>query len=430
MTDRKVSLLLVDDNEDGLLSMEAVLRRPEYELVTAKSGAEAVALAREREFAAILLDVQMPGMDGFETARLLKQSELSRDVPILFLTAIDKDLRYVHQGYEVGAVDYLFKPYDPFVLRAKVGVFVRLYLQNQRIREQERALRSANLELELRVRERTVELERANLRLKQEISEHEKLENHLRAEKKSLERVNLELDSFVYIASHDLRTPLRAIACFANFLQRDYFERLDDQGKDYLEEIMQSAVKMSQLIEDLLTLSRVSRVNNPYERVDLKALMASVAQRLDMDIRQTGAELRIQDGLPELFCDRIKMTEVLVNLVSNAVKFSSKREGTKPVVEVGWADRGEFYEIFVKDNGIGISPQYHGQIFDMFRRLHSNEEYEGTGAGLHIVKRVVEGHGGTVRVESELGQGAKFILLMPKADRAPVPEGARAEASV
>jgi len=233
-------------------------------------------------------------------------------------------------------------------------------------------------------------------------------------QKKELKLVNQELDSFVYTASHDLRAPLRGIASFATFLEEDYKDKLDEQGKDYLNEIRKAATKMNDLIEDLLLLSRISRIKNPYEDVAINDIVNTVRERIKHDIKEKNVDLVISKSLPVVRCDRIKMTEVFQNFINNAIKFSSKNNKQRPRVEVGYVDEGDQHKFFIKDNGIGIDPKYHDQIFGIFKRLHTDKEYEGTGAGLSIIKRVIDDHQGKIWVESEVGHGATFCFTIPK----------------
>ncbi|MCG3176754.1 MAG: Adaptive-response sensory-kinase SasA [Candidatus Omnitrophica bacterium] len=238
--------------------------------------------------------------------------------------------------------------------------------------------------------------------------------SRLEEQRQDLERVNLELDSFVYTASHDLRAPLRAIGSFADFLEQDHGPKLDAQGRDYLSEIKKGVRRMAALIDDLLTLSRLSRIHNPYENVEMTSLAKEVLDRLGFDIDSSGVEVVVHDPLPTIRCDRIKMGELLINLIGNAVKYSSKLSGRRGRVEIGYLDRDAEHVLYVRDNGIGIEPKYHEQIFGMFKRLHTQEEYEGTGAGLSIVKRIVEEHRGRVWLESSPGKGSTFFFSIPK----------------
>lgn len=235
----------------------------------------------------------------------------------------------------------------------------------------------------------------------------------LEQRRENLEKSNLELDTFVYTASHDLRAPLRGVSCFADFLQEDLGDQLSEKGHEYISEIHKGVNRMNKLIEDLLSLSRLSRVNNPFTLNSVSDILEDALDRIELDIRRTGAELKIQKDLPMVMCDRIKITEVFVNLINNAVKFSSRENTGHPVIEIGFRTLESCNEFWVKDNGIGIDPKYFEKIFVLFERLHDQDEYDGTGAGLSIVKRIINDHGGSIRIESAPGQGAEFIFSIP-----------------
>ncbi len=259
-----------------------------------------------------------------------------------------------------------------------------------------------------------------------DISERRAAEEKLEAERKALKKANLELDSFVYTASHDLRAPLRGIASFSRFLEEDYADRLDDEGRDHLRRIRKGVGRMVQLIDDLLSLSRISRQDHPYEAVQVDTMIRSVMERLEFDLEASRVKLVIPEHLPVISCDRIKVSEVFLNLINNAIKFSQKnnnggpgRAGVPvseggPKVEVGFQEQNDDYHFSVKDNGIGIDPKYHERIFGIFQRLHTRGEYEGTGAGLSIVKRVIDDHKGRIWIDSKLGEGATFHFTIPK----------------
>jgi len=243
----------------------------------------------------------------------------------------------------------------------------------------------------------------------------EKERGKLVEQKNLLEKVNKELDSFVYTVSHDLHAPLRAISAFASFLDEDYKNKLDKEGKENVDEIRKGANRMNDLISDLLTLSRISRVQNPYEDIDANKLISSVAERLKFDIKENKVDLKIQKNMPIIHCDRIKISEVFLNLINNAIKFSSKNNKETPRVEMGYRDKDKFHEFFIRDNGIGIDPRYHKDVFGIFKRIQTSDQFEGTGAGLTIVKRVINDHDGKIWIESELGKGATFYFTIPKA---------------
>jgi signal transduction histidine kinase len=236
-------------------------------------------------------------------------------------------------------------------------------------------------------------------------------EEQLRQKAAELEAKNQELDAFTYSVSHDLKEPLRAIEAFSRFILEDYADRLDEQGREYLLRLANAAVRMKKLIEDLLTLSRASRESRRRTQVDVGRLVRDVVERMSSTVEGRGATVEVEDGLPDVLADPPRVEEVFANLLGNALKFN---ESKRPSVKIGVrATEGGMATFYVQDNGIGIDPRYHERIFGVFQRLHRREEYEGTGAGLAIVKRVVEIFGGRTWVESELGAGATFLFTLP-----------------
>ncbi len=229
--------------------------------------------------------------------------------------------------------------------------------------------------------------------------------------KESLKQQVAELDAFTYSVSHDLKEPLRTIEAFSQFVLEDCADRLDEQGREYLLKLANAAVRMKRLIEDLLTLSRASRESRRRTQVDVGRLVRDVVERISSTVERRGATVEVEDGLPDVLADPPRVEEVFANLLGNALKFN---ESKRPSVKIGVrATEGGMATFYVQDNGIGIDPQYHERIFGVFQRLHRREEYEGTGAGLAIVKRVVEIFGGRTWVESELGAGATFLFTLP-----------------
>jgi light-regulated signal transduction histidine kinase (bacteriophytochrome) len=236
-------------------------------------------------------------------------------------------------------------------------------------------------------------------------------EEQLRQAVAELEAKNQELDAFTYSISHDLKEPLRTMEAFSHFLLDDYIERLDEQGRDYLTRMGNASVHMKHLIEDLLTLSRIPRQSSPPTRIDVGQVLGDVVEGLRAAVEEKRTTLEVQDGLPAILGHAPLIEHVFGNLIGNALKFN---ESDHPVVKVGVRNVEDGTATFyVQDNGIGIEPQYHQRIFGVFQRLHRREEYEGTGAGLAIVKRVVEGYGGRIWVESKLGAGATFLFTLP-----------------
>ena len=250
-----------------------------------------------------------------------------------------------------------------------------------------------------------------------DITERKQVEDTLRLQKKLLEEKIREMDDFLHVVSHDLKEPLRGIDAYAGFLLEDYSERLDGEGKRYLNALRASTLRMHQLIRDLLTLASVSRKGPSRAEVDLNAALEEVLRDLEFSIQQKRAEVRIHSPLPSVYCDPTQIREVFKNLLSNAIKFN---EAAPPVVEISAWEEEKFYGISIKDNGIGIDARYTDQIFRLFERLHRQEEFEGTGAGLAICKKMIEGNGGKIWVESELKKGSAFLFTLPKKE-GPVP---------
>lgn len=233
-------------------------------------------------------------------------------------------------------------------------------------------------------------------------------------QKKDLEKVNRELDRFVQTVSHDIRSPLMGISWYADFLKNHHYEGLDTKGRECLEGICRGVGRANALIKDLLALTRISRVRNPYEYVQIGALVDEVVASLEFKIRENNVDLKVQKNLPTIICDGIKIKEVFLNFLTNAIKFSSGNPDVQPQVEVGYTENVDSHEFTVRDNGIGIAPENHAAIFSVFKRLDTSDKYEGTGVGLGIVKSVIDDHGGRIWIESDLGKGAIFHFTIPK----------------
>ena len=236
--------------------------------------------------------------------------------------------------------------------------------------------------------------------------------NEISRQKKDLEKLNQELDRFVHTVSHDIAGPLTTIVGYAAYLEAQYASKVDERGRDCISGVRKGATRLNVLIKDMLELTKMSRVKNPYSRVSVQEIVNAAIANCDFMIRQSNAVINIEGTLPEIVCDRIKITAVFFNLISNAIKFS--RPNVPLVIKIGWNETLKEYEFYVKDNGIGIDLQDHQEIFNIFKRLHPVDQYSGSGVGLAIVKAALEDHGGRVRVESTPGQGAKFIFTIPK----------------
>lgn len=411
---RAVSILVVDDRDENLMALEAVLDDPGYRLVRARSGREALKEVLEQDFALILLDVVMPGVDGYETATLIRERPRSRQTPIIFLTANDFGVNYVFRGYTVGAVDYLVKPVPADVLRSKVAVFVELFNRQE-------ALRIAQEELESRIAERTRELASANIALSAEIDERAKIEKErvqlLRREQAArleAERANRLKDEFLATLSHELRTPLNAIMGWSHVLTQSNHDR--DTVQRAATVIRQNATSQAQLIDDILDVSRIvgGRLTIESALVPLKRVIEDAVDSLMPAATAKAIQVnrRLDDHL-NVLGDRDRLQQVVWNLVSNAFKFTPKSGSV--TIQLGELDGDVFVE--VADTGIGIGPEFLPFVFDRFRQADSSmsRRHNGLGLGMAIVRHLVELHGGTVTVESA-GQekGTTFRLKLPK----------------
>ncbi len=393
-----IEILAVDDDERNLLALDAVLDGLDVKVVKARSGAEALRLLLRRVYPLIILDVQMPGIDGFETAKLIREAPQTRHVPIIFLTAnVDADRAAL--GYAQGAVDYLFKPIVPEVLRAKVSVFAELHRAKDRERE-----------LVMREERRRWEAEALAEKLRQERAAAVKLEEALAQTRETLAM----RERFIRMASHELRTPLTSmILAIQNALRRaDHLT--GDVGSRMLHTLKVLAGQMerlSKLVEKLMsaTVIQAGKLRLSRAETDLHALTLEVVEELGHSIEAAGCAVTVASGGPVVVpVDPFWVQQVVSNLVTNALKFG----GGKPVrITVGTT--GDRARIVVQDEGIGISPEDQPRIFEPFEHAAGAENYGGMGLGLYIVKHIVEEHGGHLGVESAPGQGATFVVALP-----------------
>lgn len=386
--DGKVSILIVDDTPENLVALEAVLSDLGQRLVKVNSGQEALRMLLREEFAVILLDVNMPGMNGFETAALIRQRKHSEHVPIIFVSAISTTDTHLFKGYSLGAVDYIFTPVNAEVLRSKVSVFVELVKKSEAVRQQARQLAEANeiLRNEVVTRKRTEE---------------------------ALQESNEELEAFSYSVSHDLRAPVRAMQGFARVLMEDYGPQLDEIARDYLQRIVSGACRMDNLIQDLLVYSRLGHTELSLGPISLKQLIQEIVRQLAPEIESRKAEVSVSDDLPEVVANKMALGQAIENLLSNAMKFMP--EGQTPKVRVEAETIGTLVRLWISDNGIGIPEEHQMRVFRVFERLHTAEVYPGTGIGLAIVRKGVERMNGRVGLESGVGKGSRFYIELPAA---------------
>ena len=408
-----INILVVDDREDNLLSIETILEKDEYNVTKANSGRAALKILLKRyDFSLILMDVQMPDMNGLETATIIYERDKLKNIPIIFITAFSNDEDFLFKGYKMGGVDYIYKPINPQLLRAKVAVFVELYRKNEQLKTNERTLIEANDSLQHEIEERKLSEEKIKLLNLQLLEKN----NHL-------ESVNEELDRFAYVASHDLQEPLRKIMVFSDKIVSSSTDF--KQMEKYLGKITNSSQRMQSLINNLLKFSRYTLCAADYLQIDLNDLVRSVLNELEQEIETHKVDITIEslpyvEGVPEL------MHQLFFNLINNSIKFRKKDNRCKIHVccnndNVGGyytkeklLDGMKYYSISVSDNGIGFDDQYSGDIFMAFKRLHSFHEIEGTGVGLSICKKIVEKHNGHIHATGKVNRGASFQILLPE----------------
>jgi signal transduction histidine kinase len=408
MSNDSVKFLLVDDLEENLLALEALLRREGLELLRARSGPEALELLLVHDFALALLDVQMPGMNGFELAELMRGTERTRRVPIIFLTAIATDELRRFRGYETGAVDFLIKPIAPHVLQSKAEVFFELYRQRQQVACQRDELR-------------------------QIAEERERLLAREKQAREQAEAATRAKDEFLAVISHELRSPLNAILGYNRMLRRNSKDSgMLNKTCDIIE---RNARLQLQLIEDLLDTARIisGKLRLEMRLMDLAPVVNDALDVVRPAAEAKGVQLRIVDwglriaeegdtmgeesAIEEsaiVLGDATRLQQVVWNLLSNAIKFTPK--GGR--VELGVGHDAEFFRIFVSDTGKGIEPEFLPHVFDRFYQADgsSTRRHGGLGLGLALVKSLVELHGGEVKVESEgEGRGSTFTVMLPLA---------------
>ena len=416
MTAAPVNILLVDDRPENLLALEAILDEPGLCLVPAQSGPEALRCVLKQDFAVILLDVQMPGMDGFETASLIKQRARSAHTPIIFLTAISKTEAYVARGYTVGAVDYVFKPIVPEIIRSKVVVFVELFKKAAQITQ-------LNTELQ----QRTAELEAANRQLEHDLNIRKQMEEttrrliHEQAARSEAEAALRQRDEFLSLVSHEVKTPLTSVLGFVQLFERRAAQgtaqgtpyTLTERDHRSLQALVEQTQRLNKLVASLFDLSRLQlgRLDLEQAPIDLCELASLVVGELQPVLNHHTVSLTCADGPLPLEGDVLRLEQVLQNLLQNAVKYSP--EGGPIGVEV--ARQGTHACLRVRDSGIGIPVEAHSRIFERFYRASNSipDNINGLGIGLYVVQEIVAMHGGRVEVASIPGEGSTFTVLLP-----------------
>jgi signal transduction histidine kinase len=386
-------ILIVDDLPENLLALEALIRRDQRIIFQASRGEDALNLLLEHDFALAILDVQMPGMNGFELAEIMRSTEKTRHVPIVFVTAAGKESNYAFKGYETGAVDFLYKPLDIEAVKSKVNVFVELYLQRNETRRQVQALEKSRQEQEMLVQE-------------------------LQATQAELQNAVRMRDDFMSMVAHELRTPLNTLYLEAQ-LRKMQLDRGNTAFFDtaYLQKMVArdklQVQNMVRLIDDMLDVTRLrnNRLSIRPSEVDLPALLERVVGNLANQAASSGCSITLHAEQPLTGrWDEFRIEQVVINLLTNALRYG---EG-KPV-DVRMTPVPEGVRIDVRDRGRGIPEADQQRIFGQFERAVAREgdKTGGLGLGLYITHQLVQAHGGSIEVESRPGEGSVFTVRLP-----------------
>jgi len=384
-------LLIVDDLPENLRALDALIRDEQRLVFQAGSGEEALSLMLEHEFALAILDVQMPGMDGFELAELMRATSRTRNIPIVFVSAAGRELNYAFKGYETGAVDFLYKPLDPDAVRSKVNVFVTLDQQRREMRRQMEALERSRREQEVLLRE-------------------------LNATQAELQRSLRMRDEFMSLVAHELRTPLNTLFLEVQMrslqLKRGNLPAFNaEQTGNMIKRDERQIKSMIRLIDDMLDVSRMKSGTLSIRpgRVELTALLERVVNDLSLAAAAAGCSVTLAPHAPvEGWWDEFRIEQVVVNLLTNALRYGGGGE-----IEVSVHEEGCHARIDVTDHGKGISPDFIERIFEPYERGARSGEPKGLGLGLYISRQLAVSHGGQLTVRSTPGQGATFSLLLP-----------------
>ena len=394
--DVQSKLLIVDDLPENLLALEALIRSPGRIVHRAGSAEAALALLLEHEFALAIVDVQMPGMNGFELAELMRGTERTRHIPIIFVSAAGRELNYAFQGYESGAVDFLHKPLDPHAVVSKVNVFVDLHQHRKALRHEMDSLAAAH-------------------------RKQEELVQQLQHTQHELERAVRMRDDFMSMVSHELRTPLNTLYLEAQLRQLHLSKgNLANFAADRLPAMIERDQRqirnMVRLIDDMLDVTRMRRdaLSIQVKSVDLAVLARAVVENLRQQAEAAGSAITLE-APAELrgVWDEFRIEQVLTNLLTNALRYGGGKPVEMVVQQVDEAGE-EVARVSVRDHGIGIAPEDHERIFEQFERTeHSRKHAAGLGLGLYITRKIVGLHDGKIGVQSTPGQGATFVVDLP-----------------
>ncbi|WP_448724029.1 hybrid sensor histidine kinase/response regulator [Pseudomonas farris] len=394
----QAKLLIVDDLPENLLALEALIRREDRMVYKALSADEALSLLLQHEFAMAILDVQMPGMNGFELAELMRGTEKTKNIPIVFVSAAGRELNYAFKGYESGAVDFLHKPLDVHAVKSKVNVFVDLYRQSKAMKHQVEALEQSR-------------------------REQEALLKQLQNTQNELEQAVRMRDDFMSIVAHEVRTPLNGLILETQ-LRKMHLAR--DNAAAFTLDKMHAMVdrderqikSLIRLIEDMLDVSRIrtGKLSIRPSRFDLVQLVNNLLQNFAPQVEAAESSVTLTAEQPVMgHWDEFRIEQVISNLLTNALRY-----GAKSLIDVRVYNQDGQAWVEVQDRGIGISEENQQRIFQQFERVSAKAVVAGLGLGLFISEQIVAAHGGSITVESRIGEGALFRVCLPLQENSPI----------
>ncbi len=365
-------ILIVDDTPENLISLKKVLEKHDFEVDTAASGEEALKKVLRNSYVLIILDVQMPGMDGFEVAEAISGYSKAKETAIIFLSAANTEFRFIAKGYSSGGLDYITKPVDMNILLLKVKTFYRIYEQNRKLNEMQKSLL-------------------------------EEIEFRKEAERKK--------DEFISIASHELKTPLTSVKGYVQLLERSVAKGDTETVKKHLQKAQIQLEKLNSLIADLLDISKIESGKLKFNKQNF--LIDSLLDNVIEVMHQSNPEFKInKTGAAdcEIYGDEMRVEQVIVNFLTNAIKYSPGTDKIDLKLEV----KDDQLYLAVKDYGIGMLPEQLNHVFDKFYRVEeTSQRFQGLGIGLYISSEIIKRHGGQIGVNSEYGAGSEFYFTMP-----------------
>ena len=394
----QAKLLVVDDLPENLLALEALIRREDRIVYKALSADEALSLLLQHEFAMAILDVQMPGMNGFELAELMRGTEKTKHIPIVFVSAAGRELDYAFKGYESGAVDFLHKPLDVHAVKSKVNVFVDLYRQSKAMQRQVEALEQSR-------------------------REQGALLQQLQNTQNELEQAVRMRDDFMSVVAHEVRTPLNGLILETQ-LRKMHLARGDaaaftlDKMHAMVDRDERQIKSLIRLIEDMLDVSRIrtGKLSIRPNRFDLVQLMNNLLQNFAPQVEAAESSVTLTANQPVVGnWDEFRIEQVMSNLLTNALRY-----GAKSPIDVRVYNQDGQAWVEVQDRGIGISEENQQRIFQQFERVSAKAVVAGLGLGLFISEQIVAAHGGSITVESRIGEGALFRVCLPLQENSPI----------